>query len=109
MDADGYPEEHELEKIRTWPILNPSETHALVDYVAERWRWPEFGWHEYRDRDGARVFALSTGGWSGNEDLIAAMRGNYVWWSFCWIVSRSGGHYLFRLRWPEGKPPTGEK
>ena len=101
MDADGYPEEHELVQIAAWPH---DDWDGLLVYVADLWRWPEFGWHEYKDRDGARVFALSTGGWSGNEDLIAAMQENRIFWMMNWKVTRSGGHYLLRVRELERDP-----
>ena len=65
MDEDGYPEEHELKRIAEWPH---DDWAALLEYVRERWT--------YQDRwtvaDG-KLF-VSTGGWSGNEDLIRALQ-----------------------------------
>ena len=38
---------------------------------------------------------ISTGGWSGNEDLIGAMQNNAMLWIMTWVSSRRGGHYTF--------------
>lgn len=40
-------------------------------------------------------YTFSTGGWSGNEDLIRAMEQNWMIWSLTWVQSRRGGHYIF--------------
>ena len=64
---------------------------ALLEYVRERWTYQD-RWTVEGD-----VLHLSTGGWSGNEDIIRAMQGNKVFWAICWISSRRGGWYEFDL------------
>ena len=88
MDEDDYPEEHELKLIAEWPH---DDWAALLEYVRERWT--------YQDRwtvGGDKLF-VSTGGWSGNEDLIRALQQNRVFWAICWEQSRRGGHHILAL------------
>lgn len=98
MDADGYPDEVELAKIREWDWR---DLDGLMAYVKELWWMPDWGWTEevapQEDDRPAKRYYISTGGWSGNEDLIDAMQENHVVWSLCWWSSRRGGHHEFRL------------
>jgi len=89
MDKNGYPDEEELKQIETW---NGNDLVGLMDYVHDLWHWPDWGWNQ----DGNR-YAISTGGWSGNEDIIAALERNFIFWAMCWQVSRRGGHYEFEI------------
>lgn len=81
-----YPTEEELERIRTWPA---TDHLGLMEYVESLWEYPDFF-----NRDGHN-WLVSTGGWSGNEDIIDAMRENTIFWSLRWYSSRRGGHYQF--------------
>lgn len=38
---------------------------------------------------------LATGGWSQNEEIIAAMERNFLLWSLIWRKSERGGAYWF--------------
>ena len=95
MDADGYPTEEELEKIRTWSHPKYDYT-GLLDYVGSHWWYPEY-FHKEPTKAGAQ-YKISTGGWSGNEELIGALQENLVFWGLCWVSSRRGGHYEFETR-----------
>jgi len=88
FDADGYPTEGTLEKIRIWPLQN---FRALIEFVGELWRYPEY-WEV-----AGRKIEAHTGGWSGNEEIIGALKGNQMFWSCCWQSSKRGGHYEFEL------------
>lgn len=88
MDKNGYPEDHELEKIKTW---EPSDLDGLMEYVESLWWHPDYGFRKTE----TGLYVLSTGGWSGNEDLIQAMNENDTWWSLFWLLSKRGGHYEF--------------
>jgi hypothetical protein len=88
--SNPYPRDSELEKIAKWE----TQFKALMEYVQGLWEYDE-----YFGRRG-RTYTLHTGGWSGNEDLIGAMQRNVLFWSLCWVSSRCGGHYTFRI--PKG-------
>jgi hypothetical protein len=88
MDDDGYPEESELKRIAEWPY---TDIAGMLAFVQPRWSYPDRWWTE------GDVLHLSTGGWSGNEDLVGAMMENRMFMALCWISSRRGGHYEFDL------------
>lgn len=89
MDDDGYPDGEELKRIAEWPY---TDIAGMLEFVAGIWWCPSFGWHIEGD-----ILKLSTGGWSGNESVIAAMQENRMFWALCWVSSRRGGHYEFDL------------
>lgn len=92
MDSDGYPEEEELQTIREWPY--ELGFHDLMAYVKERWWSANWGWTTYQDGDKTHHL-ISTGGWSGNEEIVSALKNNRMFWMINWKMSRSGGHYQF--------------
>jgi hypothetical protein len=85
-----YPTEEELKSIAEWNYNNFDE---LMEYIRELWEFADQG---YWKQDGSTYF-LSTGGWSGNEDIIHALHENLMFWSLCWHESKRGGHYKFIL------------
>lgn len=89
MDADGYPDETDLQRIRDWPL---EDLPGLFAFLRSLWWLPDWGWAQ----DGRR-FSISTGGWSGNESLIAALEANDMAWLLTWRSSRRGGHYEFEI------------
>jgi len=101
MDPEGYPDEVELETIKCWPItlkVEPKykEYHDLMYYIAHRWRYADGYWKRH-----GNTYSISTGGWSGNEDMIGALHQNHLFWSLFWYSSDRGGHHVFC-------PPGGE-
>lgn len=98
-DADGYPTEEELARLEAWPVPSedaPAAARAWLAYIRTLWHWPEWGWPPpVMDRDtGAEFHHVSTGGWSGNEELIGMMESHMLWRMVFRSVHR-GGHYLF--------------
>lgn len=88
LDQDGCPTDETLERIKQW---SPSDPVGLFEFVEQCW-----------SKAGRFVFAdntvqMSTGGWSGNEDVIDALQRNCVAWSLCWVMSRAGGGYEFEI------------
>ena len=86
-----YPTEEELKKIAKWPA---SDFKGLMTYVLNLWEYADCG---YWTKVGNK-YSISTGGWSGNEEIIGAMRENIMFWATCWYQSRRGGHYIFHVR-----------
>ncbi len=83
------PTSPELARIREWPH---SDFAGWMKYIAEIWAYPD----HITNKDG--VWHVSTGGWSGHEDIIEAMQANNTLWLLHWYSSRRGGHYQFRTR-----------
>lgn len=90
MDKNGYPEKHELRKIRDWDY---KDFAGLIDYIEERWYAGDLGYF----RRGRKYIYLSTAGWSGNESIIGALIDNTMFWTVCWVSSKRGGHYKFEI------------
>lgn len=89
---DNYPTPEELLTIEQWPIRNRADVAACLDWIGENcWHYREWGWDS---KDG--WYHISTGGWSGNEDTIQAMRQNHLFWSLCFVQHRVGGHYILK-------------
>ena len=88
LDSDGYPTDEALAAIINW---DRHDIGGCFDYIGRLWRYPE-RWH----REG-RTITASTGGWSGNEELIGALRENRMIWLMTWHQIRRGGHYVFKL------------
>jgi hypothetical protein len=92
MSDDEYPTEEELEQIRQWKIQTVDDGEKLLEFVKSIWWMPSFGWLQREGR-----YHLSTGGWSGNEEIIAALKENAIFWLMYWESSNRGGHYCFEL------------
>lgn len=91
-DEHGYPTEQELARIQGWPLGGSSQEWMRLCCAC--WWAPEWGLRQ----EGRRLY-MSTGGWSGNEEIIQAMKGagSGLLWSKAWKVTRAGGHYQFEL------------
>ena len=90
MDPNGYPDEAELEQVKSWPH---TDLMGLMAFIQGRW-WPAHGdcW-----KIRGRHYSISTWGWSGNESLVEALQQNRMFWALCWQSSKRGGHYTFEL------------
>lgn len=99
-----YPTEEQLEAVTKWQTEwtnNGTTPHyeSWFELVKALWWLPDWGWNEfdgYEDDEPVRVLHISTGGWSGNEDLISAMAGNFIAWGQTFYIHKRGGHYEFR-------------
>jgi hypothetical protein len=101
LGDDGYPHQIEIDRIKGWlepdGALTFDNMVALMAYVKRRWKYAEFGyWTEHIDKDGSIFYQISTGGWSGNEEIMGAIHESPFWW-ICWESNIRGGHYVFHL------------
>lgn len=88
MAEDGYPDDDELKRIEGWPH---TDIPGLLNYVRELWHWPNGAWIE------GDKHCFATGGWSGNESLIAALKNNFMFLAACWQLSKRGGYFEFEV------------
>jgi len=92
MIDDTYPTDKELGYIGTYdPLKHDNSFLLLAKFVTSIWWYPESS--EIR----GKRWTCSTCGWSGNEDIIAALKKNYIFWSLCFKSERAGGHFEFEL------------
>ena len=89
FDNAGYPTEETLEAIANWPS---EDMVSLFQFIKEAWKYDDMCW-----RQEGRTISASTVGWSGNEELISALRDNTIVWMICWQSSKRGGHYVFEI------------
>ena len=103
FDRDGYPTEETLERIRTWPIDTAADMHAAMDFAGRAWSYPD-RWVRTEEADPyfptlppKRVYRFSTGGWSGNESIVAAIEQNPLLQALGAYSWKRGGHYEYRF------------
>ena len=98
FDTLGYPSDASLEIIRNWPVEN--KHRALMAFVEKLWKYPEY-WNEQKTITNTHYefeYTISTGGWSGNEELVRALYDNTMFWVSCWTRSERGGRYVFTVK-----------
>jgi|ERR1035438_6118477 hypothetical protein len=98
MSLDQYPTDEELDAIKNWKMTDTNNYCDLMEFVKGLWWMADWGWHEYSHPEGGILYTISTGGWSGNEDIIAALQDNTMFWLMSWQSARRGGHYEFQLK-----------
>jgi len=98
-NEDGYPTKSSLECLRK-EVKSKNYKRAIEAFYAalrENYYHPDYCGHERVEVRGevVDVWAYHTGGWSGNEDIIAVLQES---WLFDWLLERYdwGGHYYFR-------------
>lgn len=108
FDMNGYPTEETLEVIREWPWNAGNQ--ELMAYIRKAWRYEVEAPHVVDPSDSfyaalaeraapeAELWAASTLGWSGNEELVDAMKAN-PFLASNWAATICGGrHYWFLPR-----------
>lgn len=100
LDDEGYPTEEWLNYIKNY---KPDESLPLLTFVekilVDGWYMSDCGFKLYKRYKGKRKLELHTGGWSGNEETIAAIKSN-MWlthFQMRYVMWRTGGHYYFEL------------
>ena len=95
FDSNGYPTEELLDYISR---LSPLEhdPFEIAEYINECWHWNNMSrWINRNSHEGC--WTISTGGWSGNESIISALRKS-LWWMCYWYQERAGGHFWFKIK-----------
>ena len=92
MAEQDYPTNTDIKKIVNWPY---DDFKGLISFIYTIWHYADCGYWTKR----GNKYYISTGGWSGNEEIIGAMQKNkQFFWTMCWYQSRRGGHYIFHVR-----------
>jgi hypothetical protein len=91
-DEGEYPSDVELARIEAWFLTDFRGLTELLAYMRARWRWPDY----WRQR--GRFHHVSTGGWSGHEDMFVSLSNNFVAWHLVFVCERRGGHYILEDR-----------
>lgn len=107
LDTDGYPTEAAITHLTEWGDASSEsspvfDVNGAIDFMRSLWHMSEWGIHDtiepdecavYRLTDGHRYVKMSTGGWSGNEELMNAFQERW-WRRQSIVVTRRGGHYI---------------
>lgn len=94
--VDDYPDEETLKKIREFDFGDKLQNSPdFFRLIYDNWLYHDTCWRYDIEKD---CLQISTGGWSGNEDIIEAMKDNFQFWLFFWYQARAGGHYWFMCR-----------
>lgn len=106
LDPEGYPTAESLEALRA--ILAEGGRQKALDAFYLALTVNHFGCcgpdhKEVRGRV-VPVWEYHTGGWSGHEEIVAALSSNLLLWSLLLQRYDAGGHYYFRS--PLDSPPS---
>ena len=100
LDDENYPKEEWLQYIKSY---KPDESLPLITFVemvlVDGWYMSNWGFKLHKKYKGKRKLELHTGGWSGNEETITAIKSN-MWlthFQMRYVMWRTGGHYYFEL------------
>jgi len=100
LDDDGYPTKGWLEFIRQYKPDESLPIESFVEHVLpDGWWMPDWGYELHRKYKGKRKLELHTGGWSGNEEVIREILGNFNLTHFKMRYTKwyAGGHYYFEI------------
>jgi len=96
LDDDGYPDTESLNRLETF---QPDDVMEYVKLIEENWWAPDWGFKIFKIK-GRDFLSLHTAGWSGNEEVIRAIKKNLFVYRL--QIERIGGHYLFELEYLKG-------
>ena len=93
LDSNGYPTEQSLNYVKSWPYKNMVSLFEFIKPAFDKYGLIELEENE----DNKKKWTIATGGWSGCEDVIDALRDNYIFWALYWDSSYRGGKHIFKL------------
>lgn len=100
LDDEGYPTNEWLEFLKQY---EPDESLPIMSFVKmvlkDGWYMSDWGFVLGRRYKGITKLSLHTGGWSGNEEIISAIKSNINLTHFAmkYVMWRVGGHYYFEI------------
>lgn len=95
----GYPTEEYLAWIDTFRPENVNtdfDALEFIEVIREGWYFADWGFHLRRPYKKVWKLRMSTGGWSGNEEIMEHIKGTWFY-LLCWREHRAGGHYTFEI------------
>ena len=98
FNKDSYPTEETLKEIREWKEpFTKGTAEDLLEFCMDAWEktFGDIGYIVCGLDSSGSDYEFTTGGWSGNEDVINAMQENRLFWSLCWQESKRGGYHRF--------------
>ena len=110
-----YPTEKDLKFLRDYDLAK-LPVKPLIEFIQSIWWYPEGielrerkddfkSIKDTNDKVGSyqryKVIHMHTIGWSGNEDIMAALEKNEWFFCFFWESSKRGGHYCFEINMEE--------
>lgn len=110
MTDPEYPTEDDIKRLVEAAHFNHTDASyegctAALALMKSLWWSADVLWEEssaFHDITGkvGTLYDVSTGGWSGNEELIEAVHQTFMW-TLVWESSRRGGHYTFFVPAPK--------
>ena len=107
FDRDGYPTDETVTRIEEWPVqgLAIDSLRSCLDFVIDSWD-NDYGsvsrtlssteLSMVHAQKGEKFIRFATGGWSGNESLINALRRNQMIHGLAWVATVRGGLHIYR-------------
>lgn len=88
----------DLDKIENWDV---KDTFGLIDFVRDRYTWPDWGFVEVWGNEGKKPvlhLTIHTGNWLYNEQLVTALLNNKLFKALYYEKWKAGGHHYFIIR-----------
>jgi hypothetical protein len=107
FDSDGYPTDETLDAIRDFQFTGGTGWGKLIelfDFCVQCWAWRDCIKIKEVVKRGrkVRIYRFATGGWSGNESIIACLNQNLLSRAF-WCFSSRGGLHVYEVPMEEAK------
>jgi hypothetical protein len=105
FDRDRYPTDETLDRIERWPVQNVDDVRKCLDFVIDSWDNHYGGVSRtlsatemsmVHAQKGEKFIRFATGGWSGNEALIAALQRNTKVHTFSCVATVRGGLHIYQ-------------
>ena len=94
LDENGYPEEHWL-----YQLSEKKDPESFLRLATLLWNK---GFGKVVGAPSVSLIEFITGGWSGNEEVITAMKQNPLW-HLLWDSSYRGGKHILRKSFNDGQ------